>query len=344
VQIVSSYPPGAVNGAADVGGLIGESEGVSVANSYATGSVTGHTYVGGLVGVMTIAVEFPEMDAPATAVTTSYATGAVVASGNYVGGLVGASLVEGDAISLSFATGSVSGAGAVGGLVGSSVATIANAYATGAVNGTGNFVGGLIGRNIGAIDAVYSIGAVAGANDVGALVGENTGTIANAAFNVDTSAQAAIGLDFNNQGANVAGLTTTQLQNDGLPAGFDPTIWTGGTDGLYPTLAVFGVAPPSAPEGGTGSGSAAPTSPSPDAISAFSVDAGWSASAIASFPLGSGWGSSIPIMSVSSTSGDPSAPPGVQAINALSDPRFDGSIVCLRGICVRVPPPADANP
>jgi hypothetical protein len=42
--------------------------------------------------------------------------------------------------------------------------------------------------------------------------------------------------------------------------------------------------------------------------------------------------------------GDPGAPSGVQAVNALGDPRFDGTIVCVGGVCRRVPPPAAAHP
>ena len=73
----------------------------------------------------------------------------------------------------------------VGGLVGSNYGgSIANSYATGAVNGNED-VGGLVGRNLvgqsdaGSITSSYAVGSVYGYRIVGGLVGENGGSIAN---------------------------------------------------------------------------------------------------------------------------------------------------------------------
>lgn len=75
---------------------------------------------------------------------------------------------------------------------------------------------------------------------VGGFIGRNSGTITSGAFDNETSGQSsAFGLDAANQGANVAGLTTAQLQRAGLPTGFDPIVWAGGTSGLYPYIQSF---------------------------------------------------------------------------------------------------------
>ena len=81
------------------------------------------------------------------------------------------------------------------------------------------YVGGLVGYNGGAIDESYSIGAVTGSgSDVGGLVGFNAGgaAVIAAYWDTQTSGQST--------SAGGKGRTTAQLQ-DGLPNGFDPTIW-----------------------------------------------------------------------------------------------------------------------
>jgi hypothetical protein len=51
-EITNSYATGSVNGAAEVGGLVGyNNHNGTINSSYATGSVNGYLYVGGLVGV-----------------------------------------------------------------------------------------------------------------------------------------------------------------------------------------------------------------------------------------------------------------------------------------------------
>ena len=116
----------------------------------------------------------------------------IISTGGYqVGALVGAFYTqrEGeDSIIDSYsASGSVSGAGSVGGLIGiaNSVGSIKNSYSTTDVTGTQTDVGGLIGKYSGAITPVltslynsYATGAVHGASAVGGLVGYSNGKIA----------------------------------------------------------------------------------------------------------------------------------------------------------------------
>jgi hypothetical protein len=151
-----------------VGGLVGNTNGV-ILNSYATGIVTGTNYLGGLIG------------GSSAKISNSYATCSVSGTTNFVGGLVG-SILNGAAISNSYAKGAVSGSNTVGGLVGSIAngATISNSYATGVVTGT-NYIGGLVGVNSATISNSYATGVVTSVNYGGGLVGWNltTGSILN---------------------------------------------------------------------------------------------------------------------------------------------------------------------
>ena len=109
-------------------------------------------------------------------ITGCYSTG-TVSGRSSVGGLVGSN--RDGTISNCYSNGSVSGDGGVGGLVGGNCAAISNCYSTGSVSGTGNSVGGLVGRNdnwpAGIISNSYSTGSVGGQNEVGGLVGTNSG-------------------------------------------------------------------------------------------------------------------------------------------------------------------------
>ena len=102
-----------VNGIDNLGGLIGGATNVAFAieNSYSAADIiaTGN-YVGGLIGTMQIA---------GSSVRDSYATGAVTSSGgSSVGGLVG--VLAGSSVTSSYAINRVSGIkGQVGGIVGS---------------------------------------------------------------------------------------------------------------------------------------------------------------------------------------------------------------------------------
>ncbi|HTJ59237.1 MAG TPA: filamentous hemagglutinin N-terminal domain-containing protein [Devosiaceae bacterium] len=205
--ITQAYAAGdviAANGASNVGGLVGNAFGGSIAQSYATGSVSGSSRVGGLVGWN-----------DSGAITQSYATGAVSGT-QEVGGLVGFNF---------------SG-------------TITQAYATGAVDGSvttsgvSNFyAGGLVGMNqSGSITQAYATGAVIGVAAVGGLAGGNIGgTITSGYYDPGTTGRP------NGIGAgsgNVVGLTTAQFQNGTLPTGFDSSVWAT-ANGLYPYLGSF---------------------------------------------------------------------------------------------------------
>jgi hypothetical protein len=110
----------------------------------------------------------------------------------YVGGLLGIAAVFNDygdfvgepseetpftayptIISDSFVTGSVSGAGKVGGLVGDNRATILRSYSSAAVTCSGDNKGGLVGYNNGLISQSFATGSVTGERRAGGLVGTN---------------------------------------------------------------------------------------------------------------------------------------------------------------------------
>ena len=117
-----------------------------------------------------------------------------------VGILVGFSM---GSVSDSYASGAVSGDWSVGGLVGENTGTVKNCYSTGNVTGTGQ-VGGLVGVNGGLIFSgtvrdSYATGSITGDEYVGGLVGKNEGsgagvnfrgTVRNSFWDVETSGQA----------------------------------------------------------------------------------------------------------------------------------------------------------
>jgi filamentous hemagglutinin family protein len=225
--VASSYATGAVTGSGDyTGGLVGfNGSSGTVASSYATGAVTS----GALTGNAAVAGGLVGFNSGTVA--SSYATGAVTGSGDYTGGLVG---FNSGTVSTSYATGAVTGSGFyTGGLVGYNFAgTVASSYATGAVTGQA-FTGGLVGVNFaGTVASSYATGAVTGQAFTGGLVGVNFGgTITNAYWDTATSGQPS------SDGG--IGLTTAHLQSGGLPPGFDPAVWGGGGNGLYPYLRNF---------------------------------------------------------------------------------------------------------
>ena len=234
--ITLSYATGRVTGSGnDVGGLVGANQaGSLIIGSYATGTVSGRgdTGVGGLVGTND------------GAITLSHATGAVLVSGNRIGGLVGANGTAGR-IAGSYATGAVtaSSSTAVGGLAGQNQGgAITASYARGAVSGRTQ-VGGLVGNDQGGtITASYARGAVSGRTQVGGLIGHAAHSAITASYwDVTASGQAASG--------GGAGHTTQELQTptayaglyaawnvdvDGHPGADDP--WAFGTNSQYPVL------------------------------------------------------------------------------------------------------------
>jgi hypothetical protein len=118
-------------------------------------------------------------------ITTNYTTGTVTGDGP-VGGLVGFNAGEDNgnvgSIAMSYSTATVSGGQYVGGLVGDNLSSITSSYSTGTVTGD-RPVGGLVGFNSGgdrghaSIITSYSIGMVTGSEGVAGLVGWNTGSI-----------------------------------------------------------------------------------------------------------------------------------------------------------------------
>ena len=156
----------------------------SLRDSYVTGSVQvmGRN-VGGLIGSFS-------GDASLHSV---YSSVDISASGDRVGGLVGVALGYLDIVG-SYATGTVSGANSVGGLVGlgadqtGAALTITASYATGSVTGTGNHVGGLVGDGKGTITASYASGDVSGAGSgVGGLVGTWDGEFQHSYCDIEAS-------------------------------------------------------------------------------------------------------------------------------------------------------------
>jgi hypothetical protein len=159
-MITNSYATGNVTSTSTsgngAGGLIGEANEVNIYKCFATGNVTSNgDYAGGLIGY----------DGNSSTIANSYATGTV--SGRCaVGGLIGMS--EGSTVSNSFAMGSVTASGCscihAGGLIGTANGTVSNSYATGNITGsaTGSsevWIGGLIGYiEEGSITNCYATG------------------------------------------------------------------------------------------------------------------------------------------------------------------------------------------
>ncbi len=125
-----------------------------------------------------------------------------IAGLHIIGGLVGQ--VDKDAmLTGSYATGSVSGSGAVGGLVGANSAGTMTGYATGSVTGDSN-VGGLAGYNGGVVTG-YATGSATGNASVGGLIGfNNAGTVTGYATGSATGTEGTGGLI----GKNIAGTVT----------------------------------------------------------------------------------------------------------------------------------------
>jgi hypothetical protein len=142
-SIVDSFSNSTIQGAGQVGGLVGTAIGgdgrdkavVAIWGSYALGSVDGVDAVGGLIGQSSNIVSINE----------SYAETNVTGIGA-AGGLVGSATAT--IISEAYATGNVTANTKVGGLIGEiSYSDVTHAYAVGKVSmtGVGGAQGGLIG-------------------------------------------------------------------------------------------------------------------------------------------------------------------------------------------------------
>ena len=140
--------------AGSAGGLVGLNYG-NIAHASSAASVSGRTAVGGLVG----------LNAADSLIFSSYSTGSVTglgsssdsAASSAIGGLVGETH---GAVSYSYATGNVSGARGVGGLVGHHYGPpITSSFATGNVSAE-RAGGGLVGYSKGPIESSYATGNV----------------------------------------------------------------------------------------------------------------------------------------------------------------------------------------
>ena len=186
-----SFSTGAVTGSTDVGGLVGLNTG-SVLLAYSLSNVTGSSAVGGLVGSNQGGKGFMgntgSGGAAGTAgntgfvasITDSYSSGGTVTStGSDTGGLVGLNIggAGGDGAK-GCDTCMVGGTGGLGG-----AAAISQSYSTDTVTGLNN-VGGLVGRNTGG--AIGATGATVGSGTGG------TGGNAGAATITDTYARATV--------------------------------------------------------------------------------------------------------------------------------------------------------
>ncbi|WP_081927195.1 GLUG motif-containing protein [Halobellus rufus] len=229
-DVRESSVDGKVHGDQRVGGVVGDNDG-DLRNSSVTARVNGTDYVGGLVGE----------GRSGSTLTQSYATGAVNAVGNQiggaigrnngavtmaaatgavdgdrnVGGLVGRNLVDGD-VRQSYATGGVLDSRYVGGLVGfNDQGSVKDAFATGDVDGQN--AGGLVGwNNDGEIRQSYAVGRVNGTSSVGGLVGYNSpsGTIEDSYWDNGTTNQSV--------GVNSAGGAVTDLVGFGTVGDDNP--------------------------------------------------------------------------------------------------------------------------
>ena len=177
-----SEAEGNVSGSGYVGGLVGQniqrSNNISINNSFATSNVTAASAsAGGLVGLDGVTSNMSGLVNIVT-ISNSYATGSVTGDGT-LGGLVGATTSGlSPEIVNSYATGNVTGLGDIGGFVGYNTGTISNCYSTGNVDNLDNLYapgssGGLVSGNAGTITNSYAIGNVTGVGYVGGLVGSN---------------------------------------------------------------------------------------------------------------------------------------------------------------------------
>ncbi len=153
-----------VRGRDATGALAGSvEENGSINGSTVTGLIGGRFYVGGVAGENHGLIKLSHSESTVIGTTDSQGRS------KSIGGLVGKNF-PGARIRSSYARGSVSGAGSVGGLVGHNQASIYHSHAQSTVSGH-QYVGGLVGNNYGFISGSYSAGAVSGVEDVGGLTG-----------------------------------------------------------------------------------------------------------------------------------------------------------------------------
>ena len=206
VDITNSYATGSVHGAAGTGGLVGAMTTGTVDNSYAKGAVLGGAGTGGLVGTITTG---PIINSYATGKVTGTVAGVLGAGGAAsVGGLVGSTTGK---VSVSYASGAVSGGAGVGGLIGSSTGSTLNTYATGKVTADTN-AGGLIGNTTGPVENSYASGVVTGAAaTTGALIGTSTVTNTNNFFDSQSNPVIMPGVGAASIAGGVTGMSSANM-------------------------------------------------------------------------------------------------------------------------------------
>jgi hypothetical protein len=168
-------------------------------------------------------------------VRNSYSSGSVTGDG-YVGGLVGHNWNWDTTVGSCYASGSVTGNNSIGGLVGYNdyYATVDRSYATGSVTGNSS-VGGLVGYNRGTVSESYAIGSVTGNSSVGGLVGSNIDTVKNSFWDREAS-----GMEMSDAGvakttAEMMDITTfADTRTEGLDKPWDIiAVAQGETDDAY---------------------------------------------------------------------------------------------------------------
>ncbi len=230
-SIASSYSTGSITIGGignEVGGLAGVA--ASITDSFSTGNVAvgnDASWIGGLTGF-------------GTTISKSFSTGSVTAgsSASAVGGLVGYS----GGVSESYSSGTVNvGAGStsIGGLVGENRGqNISDSYSLSSVSAglSSTNIGGLVGYSYNQaggwggsfspayVQRSYSTGAVSGGTNVGALIGNNTGTVTDSYWNATVSGVLS-GISAGTT-SGATGLSTSQLNNSLNLIGFNfSTTW-----------------------------------------------------------------------------------------------------------------------
>jgi hypothetical protein len=159
------------------GGLLGRNQG-TVKGSHAFGNTgLNNNWVGGLVG-----------ENMAGAVIENCSSIGIVTGKTHVGGLVGYNLGE---VTRSYCTGDTTGTKNTGGLIGINFnGVVTDCYSQSKTSGA-DLVGGLVGNNTGTSTVLncYSNGSVTGVTNFGGLVGNNTATVSNCFWDNETSGQ-----------------------------------------------------------------------------------------------------------------------------------------------------------
>ncbi|MFG1431392.1 GLUG motif-containing protein, partial [Xanthobacter sp. V2C-4] len=199
----------AVTGQARVGAVVGDAFGSNLSNIHVTGRIAALQDAGGIAGTL-----------GDSTLSNSSSAASVSATGDSIGGLAGYAYYA-STISNSYATGAVSGANNVGGLIGRSLAgsplALTNVYASGRVTGTsgvGGFIGEIDSSSVNLANAYwdsnssgqpYGIGSVPGATVSGTLTDIASAPRTQSSYN---------GFDFASTWVLIAGETRPMLRSE----------------------------------------------------------------------------------------------------------------------------------